>query len=80
LESDKALARKVKRDGNELFGIVYATAAAIGFNFGDRMICGAASGWITIDFLPGVELMRLAEPVPDGSIHRARLAALAAML
>jgi hypothetical protein len=43
LESDKALARKVKRDGNELFGIVYATAAAIGFNVGDRMICGVIS-------------------------------------
>ncbi|MBV9456480.1 MAG: hypothetical protein JO141_03030 [Bradyrhizobium sp.] len=28
-----------------------------------------------IDFLPGVELMPLAEPVPGGSIHRARLAA-----
>ena len=26
-------------------------------------------------FLPGVELMPLAEPVPGGSIHRARLAA-----
>jgi hypothetical protein len=31
--------------------------------------------WLTIDFLPGVELMPLAEPVPEGSIHRARLAA-----
>jgi hypothetical protein len=31
--------------------------------------------WLTIDFLPGVELMPLAQPVPDGSIHRARLAA-----
>ena len=28
-----------------------------------------------IDFLPGVELMPLAQPVPDGSIQRARLAA-----
>ena len=31
-------------------------------------------GWMRIDFLPGVELMPLAEPVKDGSIHRARLA------
>jgi anti-sigma factor ChrR (cupin superfamily) len=32
-----------------------------------------AAGWITIDFLPGVTLLPLAEPVKDGSIHRARL-------
>ena len=32
-----------------------------------------ASAWVRIDFLPGVELMPLAEPVKDGSIHRARL-------
>lgn len=31
--------------------------------------------WLGIDFLPGVELMPLAQPVPRGSIHRARLAA-----
>jgi hypothetical protein len=31
--------------------------------------------WITIDFLPGVELLPLAQPVPEGSIHRARLVA-----
>lgn len=31
--------------------------------------------WLRIEGLPGVELMPLAEPVPDGSIHRARLAA-----
>jgi anti-sigma factor ChrR (cupin superfamily) len=31
--------------------------------------------WQRIDFLPGVELLPLAAPVPDGSIHRARLAA-----
>lgn len=31
--------------------------------------------WSLIDFLPGVELMPLAQPVPDGSIHRARLSA-----
>jgi len=30
--------------------------------------------WVRIDFLPGVELLPLAQPVPDGSIHRARLA------
>lgn len=34
-----------------------------------------AGPWLKIDFLPGVELMQLAEPVPGGSIHRARLAA-----
>ena len=34
-----------------------------------------AGQWRKIDFLPGVELMPLAEPVPGGSIHRARLAA-----
>jgi anti-sigma factor ChrR (cupin superfamily) len=33
-----------------------------------------ADGWTKIDFLPGVELMPLAQPVKDGSIHRARLA------
>jgi quercetin dioxygenase-like cupin family protein len=31
--------------------------------------------WATVDFLPGVELMPLAQPVPEGSIHRARLRA-----
>jgi quercetin dioxygenase-like cupin family protein len=30
--------------------------------------------WVRIDFLPGVELLPLAQPVPEGSIHRARLA------
>ncbi len=34
----------------------------------------AAVSWHTIDMLPGVELLLLAEPVPDGSIHKARLA------
>jgi quercetin dioxygenase-like cupin family protein len=34
-----------------------------------------AGTWLRIDFLPGVELMPLGEPVPNGSIHRARLAA-----
>jgi quercetin dioxygenase-like cupin family protein len=34
-----------------------------------------AGQWLRIDFLPGVELMPLAKPVPGGSIHRARLAA-----
>jgi anti-sigma factor ChrR (cupin superfamily) len=33
-----------------------------------------AGRWTEIDFLPGVELMPLAQPVKDGSIHRARLA------
>jgi quercetin dioxygenase-like cupin family protein len=31
--------------------------------------------WQTIDFLPGVHLLPLAQPVPAGSIHRAKLAA-----
>src|ERR1700756_2168454 len=30
--------------------------------------------WIRVDFLPGVDLLPLAQPVPEGSIHRARLA------
>ena len=34
-----------------------------------------AGGWLEIDVMPGVELMPLGEPVPGGSIHRARLAA-----
>lgn len=33
-----------------------------------------AAGWISIDFLPGVELLPVAQPVPEGSIHRVRLA------
>ena len=32
-----------------------------------------AVGWTSIDFLPGVTLLPLAQPVQDGSIHRARL-------
>lgn len=31
--------------------------------------------WTEIDFLPGVELLPLAQPVPQGSIHLARLKA-----
>jgi len=42
-----------------------------GQSFFDRDL----DGWITIDFLPGVTLLPLAQPVPEGSIHRARLAA-----
>lgn len=34
-----------------------------------------AATWLKIEALPGVELMPLAEPVPEGSIHRARLVA-----
>ena len=30
--------------------------------------------WSKIDFLPGVDLLPLAEPVPHGSVHLARLA------
>lgn len=33
-----------------------------------------AGCWLTIDTLPGVELLPLAQPVADGSIHKARLA------
>jgi len=29
--------------------------------------------WTAIDILPGVELLSLAQPVPEGSIHRARM-------
>ena len=32
-----------------------------------------APGWVRLDFLPGVALLPLAQPVPEGSIHRARL-------
>lgn len=32
------------------------------------------SAWLSVDFLPGVELLPLAQPVQDGSIHKARLA------
>jgi anti-sigma factor ChrR (cupin superfamily) len=31
--------------------------------------------WVKLEFLPGVELLPLAEPVPDGSLHLARLTA-----
>jgi anti-sigma factor ChrR (cupin superfamily) len=34
-----------------------------------------AGPWQTVDFLPGVALLSLAQPVPDGSLHRARLRA-----
>lgn len=37
-------------------------------------ISAGAGMWKSIDILPGVDLMPLAEPVPGGSIHRARLA------
>lgn len=39
-----------------------------------RFTSSGDGAWLTIDFLPGVELLPLAQPVPDGSIHRARLA------
>jgi anti-sigma factor ChrR (cupin superfamily) len=39
-----------------------------------RFVDPDTPGWISIDFLPGVTLLPLAQPVPDGSIHRARLA------
>ena len=31
--------------------------------------------WRTVDFLPGVRLLPLAQPVPEVAIHRARLVA-----
>jgi hypothetical protein len=34
-----------------------------------------SKSWLKVDFLPGVDLLPLAQPVPDGSIHKARLAA-----
>ena len=34
----------------------------------------SAQAWVQVDSLPGVELSPLAQPVPQGSIHRARLA------
>ena len=34
----------------------------------------SAQAWVPIAALPGVELSLLAQPVPNGSIHRARLA------
>ncbi len=30
-----------------------------------------AKAWMRIDLLPGVELLPLAQPVPEGPIHRA---------
>lgn len=33
-----------------------------------------SNSWVKLNALPGVELLLLAEPVADGSIHRARLA------
>jgi hypothetical protein len=38
-------------------------------------IDSARARWSKIDFLPGVELLPLAEPVPHGSVHLARLSA-----
>lgn len=33
----------------------------------------SAGDWVSLDILPGVKLLPLAKPVPEGSIHRARL-------
>ena len=33
----------------------------------------SSDNWISLDILPGVKLLPLAQPVPGGSIHRARL-------
>ncbi len=40
-----------------------------------RFLSPGDQTWMTLDFLPGVQLLPLAQPVPEGSIHRARLAA-----
>lgn len=42
---------------------------------GQSFVFPCDKAWTALDFLPGVELMALAQPVPAGSIHRARLAA-----
>jgi anti-sigma factor ChrR (cupin superfamily) len=39
-----------------------------------KFVDEGAQSWVQVDFLPGVELSPLAQPVPEGSIHRARLA------
>ncbi len=39
-----------------------------------RFVDYDSTQWVTIDVLPGVKLQPLAQPVQDGSIHRARLA------
>jgi hypothetical protein len=41
---------------------------------GQRFVDPGEAAWITLEALPGVTLLPLAEPVPAGSIHRARLA------
>jgi quercetin dioxygenase-like cupin family protein len=42
---------------------------------GQSFVSPDIQAWTTVDALPGVELLPLAQPVPEGSIHRARLAA-----
>jgi quercetin dioxygenase-like cupin family protein len=42
---------------------------------GQTFIGPTNRSWIQIDSLPGVDLLPLAEPVPGGSIHRAKLKA-----
>jgi len=42
---------------------------------GQSFVDRNSGGWITLDFLPGVTLLPLAQPVPEGSIHRAKLIA-----
>ena len=39
-----------------------------------KFVDRTAQSWVRVDALPGVELAPLAQPVPGGSIHRARLA------
>ncbi len=43
------------------------------FDSSQQFIEPDSSPWLT--FAPGVELLVLAEPVPNGSIHRARISA-----
>ena len=52
------------------FALIKGAAMAPTQTFVDR----DATDWVTIDVLPGVTLLPLAQPVKDGSIHRARLA------
>lgn len=41
----------------------------------DQTFISPSTGeWLRVDILPGVELLPLAQPVTDGSIHKARLA------
>ncbi len=43
--------------------------------FSQTFVDPVDTDWKKLDFLPGVELLSLARPVADGSIHRAKLSA-----